>query len=195
MEKYDDKRKNIIYSYVHSYELQRYYYEAFYQFAYREMIFILKDHALVEDIIQEAFLKATRKRMQLKDLENGKKWVKRIIRNQMIDSLKSKKYRSLTGIDAGLFENDTVLEIAADISVETTIEKTFRNKALQEAIKELKHDYQVVLLKYYIDEKSHKELAYELGIGEQVIAQRLVRARKALLIKFLNKWGDEEGEV
>lgn len=176
-----------------SYELQRYFYDSFYQFAYKEIIFLLKDHSLVEDIIQESFLKATNERRQLKDLASGKKWAKRIIRNQMIDSLKSKKNRHWVSLEAVYNTNNPAsLEIAAGISVETTIEDSLRNQLLQEAIMELKPDYRVVLLKYYMDEKSYKEIAIELGISEQVIAQRLVRARKALLSKFSRKWVDDD---
>ncbi|WP_270168217.1 RNA polymerase sigma factor [Paenibacillus sp. SYP-B4298] len=74
-----------------SYEVQNHFYYSFYQFAYKEIFFILKDHFLVEDIIQESFLKAIRNHGQLKEPLRGKKWVKRIIRNQMIDILKQKK--------------------------------------------------------------------------------------------------------
>lgn len=176
-----------------SYELQVYFYDSFFQFAYKEIIFLLKDHSLTEDIIQESFLKATKSRLQLKDLASGKKWAKRIIRNQMIDSIKNKKNRHWTSLEAVYnTHNAATLEIAADICVETTIEHNFRNQLLQEAIRELKPDYQDVLLKYYMDEKPYKEIAIELGISEQVIAQRLVRARKALLSKFSRKWVDED---
>lgn len=175
-----------------SYDLQRYLYNAFYQFAYKEIIFLLKDHSLVEDIIQEAFLKATKKRHQLKDSDNGKKWAQRIIRNQMIDTIKSKKNRHWTSIESVYKVDDpATLEVAASASIETTIEDSFRNRMLQEAIMELKSDYKTVLLKFYMEEKTYKEIAINLGVSEQAIAQRLVRARKALLSQFSKKWGDE----
>jgi len=175
-----------------SYDLQRYLYNAFYQFAYKEIIFLLKDHSLVEDIIQEAFLKATKKRHQLKDSDNGKKWAQRIIRNQMIDTIKSKKNRHWTSIESVYKVDDpATLEVAASASIETTIEDSFRNQMLQEAIMELKSDYKTVLLKFYMEEKTYKEIAINLGVSEQAIAQRLVRARKALLSQFSKKWGDE----
>lgn len=175
-----------------SYDLQRYLYNAFYQFAYKEIIFLLKDHSLVEDIIQEAFLKATKKRHQLKDSDHGKKWAQRIIRNQMIDTIKSKKNRHWTSIESVYKVDDpATLEVAASASIETTIEDSFRNQMLQEAIMELKSDYKTVLLKFYMEEKTYKEIAINLGVSEQAIAQRLVRARKALLSQFSKKWGDE----
>nr|WP_145405695.1 sigma-70 family RNA polymerase sigma factor [Paenibacillus xylanexedens] len=173
-------------------ELQRYFYNSYYQFAYKEIIFLLKDHAFVEDIIQESFLKVSKKRRQLKDLASGKKWAKRIIRNQMIDSLKSNKNHYWISLEVVYNTKTSTALGISDVNVETTVEDTFRNQMLHEEILELKPDYQAVLLKYYMDEKSYKEMALELGMDEQVIAQRLVRARRALLKKFSRKWSDDD---
>lgn len=178
-----------------SYDLQRYLYDSFFQFAYKEIIYLLKDHTLAEDIIQEAFLKATAKRHQLKNAASGKQWVRRIIRNQMLDSIKSKKNRHWTNLEDVYKVNvkDTsTLEAAA--SIENNVEDALRNQMLHEAIMELKEEYRTLLIKYYMEEKPYKEIALELGISEQVIAQRLFRARKKLLGQFSKKWGDNDGE-
>jgi len=171
-------------------DLQRHLYDSFYHFAYREIIFLLKDHALAEDIIQEAFLKAIAKRHQLNHASSAKQWVKRIIRNQMLDTLR-KKNRHWTSLDNVYKENvnHAAMEVAA--SVESTIEDSLRNQILYETILELKPEYSTLLLKYYMEEKSYKEMASELGISEQVIAQRLARARKKLLGQFSRKWVDK----
>jgi RNA polymerase sigma-70 factor (ECF subfamily) len=176
---------------VMSYDLQRFLYDSFYRFAYKDIIFIIKDHALVEDIIQEAFLKSVAKRHQLNNTASGKQWVRRIIRNQMIDTMRSKKNRRWTSLhnaysSAGHFDQ----EVAADI--EGTVENMLRDQMLHESIMELKVEYRRVLLNYYIEEKSYREIASELGINEQTLAQRLARARKKLLRKFLCKWVDED---
>src|SRR5690606_157289 len=131
-------------------------------------------------------------RHQLKDSHHGIKWVKRIVRNQMIDTLKSKKYRHWMSVESVYKANDSSsLEVAASINIELTIEDSFRNQVLQKAIMELKSDFKAVLLKFYMEEKTYKEIALELGVSEQAVAQRLVRARKALLRLFTKKWGDE----
>lgn len=176
------------------YDLQRYLYNSFFQFAYKEIIYLLKDHAFAEDVIQEAFLKATAKRHQLKNAASGKQWIKRIIRNQMIDSLKAKKNRYWTTLESvyTIIENQYA-ESQVATSIEDAVENTLRNQKLHEAIMELKTDYQDLLLKYYIEEKPYKVIASELGLNEHVIAQRLYRARKKLLIQFSRKWVDKDG--
>ncbi|MEB5482252.1 RNA polymerase sigma factor [Shouchella clausii] len=178
-----------------SYDLQRYLYDSFFRFAYKEIIYLLEDHALAEDIIQEAFLKATAKRHQLKNVASGKQWVRRIVRNQMLDSIKSKKNRHWTNLEDVYKVNvkdSSPLEVAA--SIENNVEDVLRNQMLHEAIMELKEEYRTLLIKYYMEEKPYKEIALELGISEQVIAQRLFRARKKLLSQFSRKWVDKDGE-
>lgn len=178
-----------------SYDLQRYLYDSFFRFAYKEIIYLIKDHALAEDIIQEAFLKATNKRQQLKNIASGQQWVRRIVRNQMLDSIKSKKNRHWTSLDDvyNVNGNDSsVVEVAT--SIESDVEVTVRNQMLHEAILELKEEYRTLLLKYYMEEKSYKEISLELGVSEQVIAQRLYRSRKKLLVQFSRKWVDNNGE-
>ncbi|MEV2781779.1 sigma factor-like helix-turn-helix DNA-binding protein [Paenibacillus larvae] len=39
-----------------------------------------------------------------------------------------------------------------------------------------------------MEEKSYKEICHELNLSEQVVAQRLARARKKLLQHFSRKW-------
>lgn len=176
-----------------SHDLQRHLYDSFYRFAYREIIFLIKDHALAEDIIQEAFLKMTAKIHQLNHTASAKQWVKRIIRNQMLDTLRKKK-RHWTSLENVYKEstNHAAMEVAA--SVENTVEDSLRNQVLYETILGLKPEYRTLLLQYYMEEKSYKIMSAELGISEQVIAQRLARARKKLLGEFSRKWVDHDDE-
>lgn len=175
-----------------SHDLQRHLYDSFYRFAYREIIFLLRDHALAEDIIQEAFLKVTAKRHQLINAAAAKQWAKQIVRNQVLDTIR-KKNRHWTSLENVYKEyaNHAAIEIA--VTVESTVEDSLRNQVLHQTILELKPEYCTLLLKYYIEEKSYKEMAVELGVSEQVIAQRLVRARKKLMGQFSRKWVDEDG--
>ncbi|WP_270166400.1 sigma-70 family RNA polymerase sigma factor [Paenibacillus sp. SYP-B4298] len=83
------------------------------------------------------------------------------------------------------------MEVAA--TVESEVENSIRNQILYGAIMELKVEYRTLLQKYYLEEKSYKEISIELGISGQIIAQRLARARKKLWGQFSRKWG-EEGE-
>lgn len=74
--------------------------------------------------------------------------------------------------------------------MEEAVCKLIRNEKLAEAIRELKPEYRIVLFLYYIAELSYAEISVEIGITEQVLTQRLARARKKLALHFSVKWGD-----
>lgn len=172
-------------------DLQRNIYDSFYRFAYQEIIFLLRDHALAEDIIQESFIKITAKHHQLLKPESAKQWAKRLIRNQMLDTLRRKNRHDMRTYNV-YRENQIAATLETAVSVENTVEEASRNQMLYEAILELKEEYRSLLLKFYMEEQSIKKIAADLGVSEQVIAQRLVRARKKLLGQFSRKWVDDD---
>ncbi len=72
------------------------------------------------------------------------------------------------------------------------VEVKLRNELLLQTLNELKPEYRTILTLYYIEEKNYKEISQELQLSEQVIAQRLARARKKLYQKFLGQWNDRD---
>ena len=48
----------------------------------------------------------------------------------------------------------------------------------------------MVIYLHYIMELSYGEISWEIDVSEQVLAQRLARARLKLATGFLEKWGD-----
>ena len=53
--------------------------------------FILRDHAAVEDIIQESFLRAVRKAPLLTEIDKYESWVKKLTRNVTLNHLRKHK--------------------------------------------------------------------------------------------------------
>ena len=56
-------------------------YQEFYLLVYPMINFILRDHAAVEDIIQESFLRAVHKAPLLTEIDKYESWVKKLTRN------------------------------------------------------------------------------------------------------------------
>lgn len=79
-----------------------------------------------------------------------------------------------------------------EISVTSEVENKWRNEVLHETIAELNPDYRELLLMYYMEGKTYKEICQELHITEVVLTQRLARARRKLLQNFLRKWAELE---
>lgn len=72
--------------------------------------------------------------------------------------------------------------------VEDEVENKIRNERLHEAIAELQPEYRILITLFYIEEMSYKEIADMLGLTQQIVSQKLYRARKKLLQQFQQKW-------
>ncbi|MWC27585.1 RNA polymerase sigma factor [Paenibacillus sp. MMS18-CY102] len=168
--------------------IQELVYRSFYQFVYRDIYFIVRDHALTEDIIQDAFMKAITKGPEMRSDVNIPAWIKQLTRNTALDYVrKLKRNRQIT-------EESFVNNYEAAINeVSAASEARDRNELLYQAMDELPADYRVSLFLFYIEGKSYREICQELNVKESVLTQRLARARKKLLKHFLQKWTDDNG--
>lgn len=169
-------------------EVQQLVYQSFYTFVYRDIYYLVKDHPITEDLIQESFFKvlyAVKKHEVLKILP----WIRQVVRNLTLDYLKKiYKERNVTTIDdVSIIESKLDIGIES-ISVDKEIENKVRDELLHEAIAELKPDYRLLITLFYINELSAKEVAAILGLSEQAVSQKLLRARKKLLQQFQRKW-------
>jgi RNA polymerase sigma factor, sigma-70 family len=169
--------------------IQKTLYESYYRFVYRDIYFMLRDHALTEDVIQDAFMKLIAKGPKLHTASNLPGWIKQVTRRTALDYLrKMKKDRQKIKESFVNIERDAF----AEISIASDIENKWRNEVLHETIMELKPEYRILLYMYYMEGKTYKEICQELNITEVVLTQRMARARKKLLQNFLGKWVERD---
>lgn len=174
-------------------EMQRLLFQSFRELVYRDVYFLLNDHSLTEDAIQESFMKAIKAGPKTAEDSNMKAWIRRIARNTAYDILrKNKKYRHMLQMDYVSTNDELEFQTVFADTVDAMVEKTLRNETLRQALAELKPDYRIVLFLHYIMEMSYTEIGQELKLSEQVLTQRLARARKKLARQFMEKWGDQE---
>lgn len=167
---------------------QQFVYQSFYQLVYSDIFFILRDRYLTEDIIHEAFLKASSKGPLLRSDANIPGWLKQIARRTVLDKLKKMKNERYVTDNFDIILNNGLDSVNDGTSVAIEVETKIRNEILHESIRELKSEYRVVLIMHYLESKPYKEICQQLGITEPVLTQRLVRARKKLLKHFLVRW-------
>ncbi|QQZ62981.1 sigma-70 family RNA polymerase sigma factor [Paenibacillus sonchi] len=167
-------------------ELQKKVYHEFYQTVYKDAFYLTRDHTATEDIVQDAFIKIAVQGHKAKYDSHLSAWVKQIARNTALDWLRNnKKYLHCI--------SDSYMELTSnEVAVSQVVEITQRNQLLYQSIEELKPNYRALLYMYYIEEKSYKEICDELNLSEQVVTQRLARARKKLLKHFSGKWNDHD---
>lgn len=117
-----------------------------------------------EDIMQEVFLKAFKKIHTLRDADRARSWLMQIARRLCIDYHR---------------ERQSAQAIPEDLpaSSGTGAEQTER---LYEAILKLPDGYREPITLYYLDGRNCSGVAKTLGLSEDAVRSRLVRARLRL---------------
>jgi RNA polymerase sigma-70 factor (ECF subfamily) len=132
----------------------------------------LKDTAAAEDAMQEAFIKAFQKLNQFKGDVTFGAWLKRIVINTCLDSIKSNKLDTET-IDESAFgiveDNDDW-----NVSDETTLNEVNR------AIEKLPRNYRNVVQLFLLEGYDHNEISGILSISESVSRTNLHRGKTIL---------------
>jgi len=146
---------------------------------------LLKDRALAEDAVQEAFLSAFRGLGKFEQRSSLKTWLHRITVNACLMKLRQLKRLAEQPIDEYLPEfNRYECRVEARwgnlASVEEILNNEQRSAQVHEMIDKLPGDYRIVLLLRDIEGYNTEEVVELLGISESNVKVRLHRARAAL---------------
>ena len=133
---------------------------------------IVGNQADGEDAMQESILKAYEKIDTLRSKRKFKAWIFQILANECYQILRNRKRQEPT--DPFEFsQHDSPCEnSAADTNIE--------NGEILSYILRIPKQYQKVLILYYYDEFSTKEIAKILDIPQGTVKSRLARGRKQL---------------
>jgi RNA polymerase sigma-70 factor (ECF subfamily) len=143
------------------------YHAALYRYAYR----LSGCPADAEDLTQQVFLIAQQKIDQVRDAAGVQAWLFTVLRNCY---LRDAGRRSPA--PAADFDHDFDLE---KIPQEITTEEIDRDE-LQQAINELPEEFKLVVLMFYFEHRSYREIAAELDIPQGTVMSRLSRAKSHL---------------
>jgi len=151
------------------YKLYQQYSKAMYNTCYR----IMNNAEEAEDILQEAFVSAFKNLASFKYESTFGAWLKRIVVNHAINSLRKRKLQlismSETNIEYESIENN--LDVG---------NHTLSVAKIKKAMKELPEGYRVVFSLYLIEGYDHKEISEILGITESTSKSQLNRAKSKL---------------
>lgn len=134
-----------------------------------------------EDLSQEVFIKAYRQLYQFRGEAAFSSWLYRIAWNLSMDRLDKRKKESWVELD-GLTGTHTLN--SATTEPYHTMDTAERKRALTLEIEKLDAPDRLIIELYYRDEKTVKEIAWILGIGESNVKIRLHRIRKKLKSRF-----------
>lgn len=140
---------------------------------YNTSLRIVNDTAEAEDIMQESFLDAFRRIGSYTGEGSFGSWLKRIVVNNSLDSLRRAK--DLVSIE------EQEIDIPENIEENREEEIGFMVSEVKEAIKELPEDYRVVLTLFLLEGYDHEEISEILKITNNLSRTRFVRAKQKLL--------------
>ena len=146
---------------------------------------ILRDRALAEDAVQEAFISALRNIESFEGRSSIRSWLRRITINMALMKLRSMRRRDERSIDDLLPDFDqNQCRIEAPwtriATPEEIVEDADTRAWVRARIEELPENYRVVLIMRDYDDMTTREVAELLEISEQAVRVRLHRARSAL---------------
>ncbi|HUX36112.1 MAG TPA: sigma-70 family RNA polymerase sigma factor [Candidatus Paceibacterota bacterium] len=140
---------------------------------YRFVLIKVSRREDAEDITHQVFLNAWQNISNYKDLGFPfSSWLYRIAKNQIIDKYRTKKQEvDLESVDE---------EIFADSGISDNIEIKIRLERVMKEIKNLKQDYQDVLIMRFVEDLSIKEVAAAVEKSEGAVKLMQHRAIKEL---------------
>ena len=153
------------------------YHRDVYRYAYR----LSGNQPDAEDLAQQTFQIAHQRLDQLRDPDKAAAWLFAILRSCYLKSQRRRR-----PVTAASLELD--VESIPDIVSEEEIDSDL----LQSAIDELPDDNKLVLVMFYFEECSYKEIAAKLSIPIGTVMSRLARTKKRLRGRLFRPEGSQE---
>jgi RNA polymerase sigma factor (sigma-70 family) len=161
--------------------------EAIFKLFYGKMMVVClrytNDKDTAQEVLQEGFMKVFEKLGAFDYKGSFEGWVRRIVANTAIDSIRRSKKNPI------LTDNDNDFKIGGEnpMEVRESVELgEIKAEMAMAAIQKLSPAYRAVFNLYVLEEYSHKEIAEILGISEGTSKSNLAKA-KMNLQKILNQ--------
>ena len=127
-----------------------------------------------EDLTQQTFLLAQQKLGQLRKVESARSWLFAILTNCFRKAIQRRRPTPAANLQLNI---DT---IPADPPNDADIDR----EQIQRALGELSDGFRMVLVMYYFEECSYREIAERLGLPIGTVMSRLARAKGHLRSKL-----------
>jgi RNA polymerase sigma factor (sigma-70 family) len=131
----------------------------------------VQDHALAEDVMQDAFVKIFMNLKSYRGEGSFDGWAKRIAVNTALSALKEK--------NKVYFERD--LTVVENIDFSETDRQQLSLQEITACLNELSSGYRIVINLYLIENFTHAEIAQKLNISESTSRSQYTRARQVLM--------------
>jgi RNA polymerase sigma-70 factor (ECF subfamily) len=155
---------------------------------YFHVLKMVRNHEQVEDLVQEAFMKAFNNLNSYNTNYAFSTWLYRITTNHTIDYLRKKKLNT-TSINDPVKTRDGEMEIQISDEAETDrdIIRKERKKIIHNAIDNLPKKYRRVIEMRHLQELSYQEIAEQLDLPLGTVKAHIFRAREMLYKELKDK--------
>lgn len=155
---------------------------------YFHVLKMVRNHEQVEDLVQEAFMKAFNNLNSYNTNYAFSTWLYRITTNHTIDYLRKKKLKT-TSINDPVKTKDGEMEIQISDEAETdrNIIRKERKKIIHDAINDLPKKYRRVIEMRHLQELSYQEIAEQLDLPLGTVKAHIFRAREMLYKELKDK--------
>lgn len=154
-------------------ELVPLYYSALYRYAYR----LTGNSNDAEDLTQETFCSAQAKHAQLREPERVKSWLFSILHNAFLVRQRRLRQASFASWEEWIHNIETRPEAIPLVE----------SAQLQAALMEVPGDFRAVLILYYFEEFSYRDIAEQLKVPIGTVMSRLARAKQFLKAKLVQR--------
>ena len=150
------------------------YYDDVYRYAYR----LSGTAAEAEDLTQQTFLMALQRVHQLRERSRAKAWLFAVLRSCFLKGCRKRVPTAAVNLELDI---GMIPEEISDLGVDS--------ERLQNALNDLPDGFRLVLVMFYFDQCSYKEIASELEIAKGTVMSRLARAKRQLRYKLISSGG------
>ena len=156
-------------------------YSAVYGYAYR----LAGNPADAEDVTQQTFLIAHQKLHQVREAEKADRWLFAVVRSCFLKSRRRKRPAPAANLELNVDEIPESLTDESEVDTEL----------LQNVLDELPDDSRIVLVMFYFEELSYKEIAAALDVPIGTVMSRLARAKGRLRHALSDKPADGNAQA
>jgi RNA polymerase sigma factor (sigma-70 family) len=153
--------------------------EAYQEYVYRVAFSVLRHPKDAEDAAQEAFAKIYFSLSRYEG-QGFKTWITRIAVNAAIDHKRKLGRRPAESLEEREPRQDVrpqgVLSVAPE-SVEDSLLRKERAQLIARYLNDIPDNYRGIITAFYMEEKSHQQIASEQGIALKTVESKLYRAR------------------
>jgi RNA polymerase sigma-70 factor (ECF subfamily) len=149
-------------------------YDTVFPILFRVAYRIANSEEAAEDLCQEAFFRLYEKKMVFPSPDEAKYWLIRVVKNAALNYAK-RKGRERKAYQRAFREDTRRVETGEGLLI-----KQETRTEIQEALKKLPENLQIVLILKEYGELNYKEIGRALGISEGNVKVRVFRARERL---------------